>query len=71
MDDFQKRFPHTVAMVASRVAAQNTKGSAQHIHQHGQQSICTAGIEVNCDCKSFVNNKCNGTSGDCSYKQPA
>lgn len=34
MDDFQRRFPRTVAMVESRMAAQNTKESAQHIHQH-------------------------------------
>jgi hypothetical protein len=34
MDDFQRRFPRTVAMVESQIAAQNIKESAQHIHQH-------------------------------------
>lgn len=40
MDDFQKRFPQTIAMVESQIAAQNTMESAQHIHQHTQHEIC-------------------------------
>lgn len=40
MDDFQRRFPRTIAMVESRIAAQDINESAQHIPQQRYGKIC-------------------------------
>ena len=54
MDDFQKRFPRTVAMVESRMAAQNTMESARHIHQQEHWKV----LQGMCDNRAIVGATC-------------
>jgi hypothetical protein len=57
MDDFQKRFPRTVSMVESQIAAQSTMESAQHIHQQRKgDNFSYCGLV---DCRSNKNEMCN------------